>query len=70
MPIFFLIGLGAIGWAGNSLITGRGYYKGCPPDGFDRQRNPLNFWAPTIVILGLGIFLILISLSVIPLPRR
>ncbi len=69
MP-FLLIGLAAIGWAGYSLMTGKGYYKGCPPGGFDRVEDPFSFWAPTLIILGLGVFLILIFLGVIVLPVR
>jgi hypothetical protein len=67
---FFLVGLIAIAWAGFSLGTGRGYYKGCPPGGFDRAKDPFNFWAPTIIILCLGICLILMFLGVIPVPSR
>ncbi len=63
------MGLAAIAWAAHSLITGKGYYKGCPPGGFDRNNDPFSFWAPTIIILALGIFLVLNSLGVISLPR-
>lgn len=28
--LFLLLGLVAIGWAGLSLVTGKGYYKGLP----------------------------------------
>ena len=66
--VFLLLGLGALAWAGYSLLTGKGYYKGCPPGGFDRVEDPFSFWAPTIIILGLGVGLILIFLGVIPLP--
>jgi hypothetical protein len=69
MP-FLLLGLVAVGWAGFSLITGKGHYKGCPPGGFDRAENPINFWAPTLLILGIGVCMILIFLGVIPLPSR
>jgi hypothetical protein len=62
------MGLAAVAWAGYSLITGKGYYKGCPPGGFDRTNDPFSYWAPTLIILGIGIFLILIFLGVIPLP--
>jgi hypothetical protein len=67
--LFLLMGLAAIAWAGYSLITGKGYYKGCPPGGFDRTADPFSFWAPTIIILALGVFLVLNSLGVIALPR-
>jgi hypothetical protein len=67
---FLLIGLGAIAWAGYSVITGRGYYKGCPPGGFDRASDPFSFWIPTIMIMSMGIFAILTFLGVIPLHRR
>ena len=67
---FLLLGLAAVSWAGYSLITGRGYYKGCPPGGFDRTNDPFNFWAPTIIILGIGVCMILIFLGIIPLPLR
>ena len=66
--LFLLLGTAAIAWAGYSLITGKGRYKGCPPGGFDRRRDPFSFWAPTIVILGCGVALILIFLGVIHLP--
>lgn len=69
MP-FLLLGLAAIGWAGFSLVTGKGHYKGCPPGGFDRVRDPFGFWAPTLIILVLGIGMILIFFGVIPLPQR
>jgi len=64
------IGLAAVGWAGHSLMTGKGYYKGCPPGGFDRTEDPFSFWAPTIVIFCVGVFAILVALGVIPLPSR
>ncbi|MGB2592552.1 MAG: hypothetical protein WBG02_09725 [Candidatus Acidiferrum sp.] len=69
MP-FLLLGLLCIAWAGFSLMTGKGYYKGCPPGGYDRAENPFNFWAPTLVILTIGVCLILVYLGVIPLPSR
>jgi hypothetical protein len=67
---FLLLGLAAVVWASFSLMTGKGHYKGCPPSGFDRAEDPLNFWAPTIIILAIGICMILIFLGVIPLPSR
>jgi hypothetical protein len=67
---FLLLGLLAITWAGFSLTTGKGYYKGCPPGGFDRADDPFKFWAPTIIILGIGICMILIFLEVISPPPR
>jgi hypothetical protein len=67
---FLLLGIAALAWAGLSLITGKGNYKGCPPGGFDRTTDPFNYWAPTIIILILGICLILIFLGVVPLPLR
>ncbi len=66
--LFLLLGLAAVAWAGHSLITGKGYYKGCPPGGFDRDNDPFSYWAPTIIILVCGISLFLIFLGVIPLP--
>ena len=69
MP-FLLVGIASLGWAGFSLFTGKGYYKGCPPGGFDRDEHPVNFWIPTLIILGIGIFMILIFLGWIPLPSR
>ncbi|HTX14527.1 MAG TPA: hypothetical protein VMD77_04465 [Candidatus Baltobacteraceae bacterium] len=57
--LFLLIGLAAITWSGYSLATGRGYYKGCPPGGYDRARDPFGFWAPTLIILGIGVFMML-----------
>jgi hypothetical protein len=68
--LFLLLGLVAIGWAGLSLVTGKGHYKGCPPGGYDRAANPFNYWAPTIIILSIGVFLILIFLGVIPSGLR
>jgi hypothetical protein len=65
-----LLGLVVISWAGYSLLTGKGYYKGCPPGGFDRNTDPYSFWPPTIIILAIGIFIVLISLGVISLPHR
>ena len=41
-----------------SLVTGTGDYKGCPPGGYDRAANPFNYWAPTIIILSIGVLLI------------
>jgi hypothetical protein len=66
--MFFLMGLGAVGWAGYIVVTGKGYYKGCPPGGFDRVEDPVWFWLPTIIIGGLGVFLILIFFGAIQLP--
>ena len=68
--LFLLIGLAAIIWSGYSLVTGKGYYKGCPPGGFDRVENPFSFWIPTLIILVLGVCMILIFFGVIPLPAR
>jgi hypothetical protein len=68
--MFLLLGLASIGWAGYSLFTGKGYYKGCPPGGYDRTTDPFSFWAPTIIILAIGFFTLLISLGVISLPHR
>jgi hypothetical protein len=67
---FLFLGLAAIAWAGYSLVTGRGHYKGCPPGGFTRKEHPGQFWAPTLIILAIGIFLILIFFGVIPLPSH
>lgn len=67
MP-FLALGILAIGWAGVSLVTGKGYYKGCPPGGFDRAGDPFNYWVPTIIILGAGVCMVLIFFGVIPLP--
>jgi purine-cytosine permease-like protein len=67
---FLLLGIVAIGWAGFSLISGKGYYKGCPPGGYDRAGNPFNFWIPTMIILGIGVCMILIFLGVLRLPSR
>ena len=67
---FLLLGIVAIGWAGFSLISGRGYYKGCPPGGYDRGEHPFYFWVPTMILLGIGVCMILIFLGVIPLPSR
>ena len=67
---FLLLGLAAVAWAGYSWMTGKGYYKGCPPGGFDRTRDPFNFWAPTIIIFAVGVFAILVSLGLISLPPR
>jgi hypothetical protein len=70
VAFLLLMGLGAVAWAGYSLITRKGYYKGCPPGGFDRTGDPFNFWAPTIIIFGIGVCAILVYLGVIPLPQR
>ena len=63
-------GLVSVGWAGYSLITGKGYYKGCPPGGWDRSEHPFNYWAPTLIILAIGICMLLVFFGVIPLPSR
>lgn len=65
-----VLGIASLGWAGLSLIAGKGYYKGCPPGGFDRDENPFNFRIPTSIIFGIGIAMILIFLGWIPLPQR
>jgi purine-cytosine permease-like protein len=67
---FLLLGIVTIGWAGFSLITGKGHYKGCPPGGYDRAEHPFNFWIPTMIILGIGVCMILIFLGLIRLPSR
>jgi hypothetical protein len=64
---FLFIGIITLGWAGFSLATGKGYYKGCPPGGYDRALDPFRFWAPTLIILAIGVCMILIFLGVIPL---
>jgi hypothetical protein len=63
-----LLGLLAVGWSGFSLVTGKGHYKGCPPGGFDRTEDPFSFWAPTLIILTLGVCMILIFFGIIPVP--
>lgn len=68
--VILLLGLGAMAWAGYSLVTGKGNYKGCPPGGYDRDEDPFNYWAPTIVLLCIGIFAVLVFFGVIPLPAR
>ena len=68
--LFLLLGIVAVGWAGFSLISGKGYYKGCPPGGYDRAANPFSFWIPTMIILGIGVCMILIFMGVIRLPSR
>lgn len=68
--IFFLLALVPLTWAGYSLVTGKGRYKGCPPGGYDRSENPFNFWAPTITLLVIGIFLLLLSFGAIRFPSR
>lgn len=70
MPIISLLGIVAICWSGYSVIRGKGHYKGCPPGGYDREEQPFQFWAPTIVIFGMGIFALLVSLGVIPVHPR
>ena len=65
MP-FLLLGLVSIGWSGYSLVTGKGYYKGCPPGGYDRSEHPLNYWAPTLIILAIGICMLLVFFGLIP----
>ncbi|MGA7291533.1 MAG: hypothetical protein WBW53_04750 [Terriglobales bacterium] len=67
---FLFIALATLGWSGYSLITGKGYYKGCPPGGYDRSDDPFSYWAPTLIILAIGIFTMLIFLGVIQLPAR
>jgi hypothetical protein len=67
---FLVLGLISVAWAGFSLISGKGYYKGCPPGGYDRSEHPFNFWAPTIILLAIGVGMILIFLRAIPLPSR
>ena len=66
--MYLLLGLAFIGWAGYSIFTGKGYYKGCPPGGYDRTTDPLGFWPYTIIILAIGILLVFNSLGVISLP--
>ncbi|HTV58164.1 MAG TPA: hypothetical protein VMJ93_04765 [Verrucomicrobiae bacterium] len=68
--IFLLLALVPLSWAGYTLVTGKGYYKGCPPGGYDRSENPFNYWAPTIILLALGVFLLLVSLRAIRLPSH
>ncbi|HLH05785.1 MAG TPA: hypothetical protein VKW78_00960 [Terriglobales bacterium] len=70
MQIMLPIGLVAIAWAGYSVITGKGYYKGCPPGGYDRESDPFSFWIPTIIIFAMGAFAVLVSFGLIPLHPR
>lgn len=71
MPIVSLLGIIALCWSAYSVYTGKGYYKGCPPGGYDRYEDRFNFWAPTVILFCLGIFAILFALGMIPLhPRR
>lgn len=70
MPLVLLMGIAVICWSGYSIYTGKGYYKGCPPGGYDRDEQPFNFWAPTVVLFCMGVFAILVSLGMIPLHPR
>jgi hypothetical protein len=70
MELLLLLGLAAVCWASYSLFTGKGHYKGCPPGGFDRIRDPFGFWVPTIIIFALGVFAILGYFGVIPFSPR
>lgn len=70
MFLMLPLGLVAIGWAGYSVITGKGYYKGCPPGGYDRDEYPFSFWIPTIMIFGLGVFVLMVSFGVIHVHSR
>jgi len=70
MPLLLLPAFAVIAWAGYSVVTGKGYYKGCPPGGYDRTEDPFNFWAPTLIIFALGVFLILIALGFVHLHPR
>jgi hypothetical protein len=56
-----LLGFGCLAWAAISIITGKGWYKGCPPGGFDRATQPWSFWVPTVCIICLGLFAILLG---------
>jgi hypothetical protein len=67
---FLLLGFAAVVWACFSPMTGKGHYRGCPPGGLDRAEDPLNFWAPTIIIFAIGIYMVLIFFGVIPLLSR
>ena len=64
--MLLLLGIAAMGWSAFSLITGKGYYRGCPPGGYDRQSNPYNFWIPTLFIALLGMWLVLGSFGIAP----
>ncbi|HEY1462237.1 MAG TPA: hypothetical protein VGF44_02335 [Terriglobales bacterium] len=68
--LLLLLGVAALAWSGYSVATGKGYYKGCPPGGYDRDEDPFNFWTPTIVIFALGIFVLLTFFGVIQFPHR
>jgi hypothetical protein len=70
VPFVLLMGIAVIGWSGYSVYTGKGHYKGCPPGGYDRDEDPFNFWAPTVMLFCLGVLAILISLGMIPLHPR
>lgn len=53
-----MLGIGCLLWAAFSIVTGKGWYKGCPPGGFDRDEQPWSFWVPTVCIICLGLFAI------------
>ncbi len=64
--MLLLLGIAALAWSGFSLMTGKGYYRGCPPGGYDRRENPFNYWLPTIMIALLGTWLVLGSFGMLP----
>ena len=70
VPFVLLMGIAVICWSGYSVYTGKGHYKGCPPGGYDRDEDPFNFWAPTVMLLCMGVLAIFISLGMIPLHPR
>ena len=71
--MIMVVGVGCLLWAAISIVTGKGWYKGCPPGGFDRNEQPWSFWLPTICIVCLGIFSILLAkgfINMTPPPPR
>ena len=63
--MIMVLGFGCLLWALVSIVTGKGWYKGCPPGGFDRDEQPWSFWVPTICIICLGVFSILLGKGMI-----
>jgi len=61
--MYRLLGLACLAWAAVSIVTGKGWYKGCPPGGFDRTLQPWSFWIPTICIICLGLFSLSLDLG-------
>jgi hypothetical protein len=61
--LLLLVGLCAFAWATYCVVTRKAHYAWAPPGGYDRDANPIGFWAPTGLLYLCGLYIIMLGLG-------